>query len=509
MRAEKALRTAVFVIIICLLSLSSGFAEVHQYVVLTILHVNDLRGRILPSIVKSVDERTPVGGAAYLAQLIEDERSKNPEGTILLSAGDMVQGSSASNIFQGQPVIEIMNYLKFDAMALGNHECDWGLDVLKRLQASAGFPFLSATVTGGAGEALPGVKPFVMFERKGLKIAVIGVTTPGTDYRTRPDGVRDLIFLDPSSVLPELVRKARGRGANIVVVLSHSGLDADRRLAGTVEGIDLIVGGHSHATGIDPERVGKTIIVQAGYHGINFGVLNLIFQSGTGAILTNPGTGKGELKTVFAGPANRFDVKAERIVASYRDQLKTFFARVVGETSVDLARIDSGESLIGDAVTDAMREATGADVAFAGSEGIRTGIPKGQITAEQVFSLLPSDDVLMTMDLTGKEMLRVLERGALEMGVLQMSGIRVFYKITGPEGSRVLGVNVGNRPLEMEKVYRVTVNGFLAAGGYRFVAFKEGKDVVYGDTVRDAFLAYLQKHSPLNPRIEDRSVAIR
>jgi len=190
MRAEKALRTAVFVIIICLLSLSSGFAEVHQYVVLTILHVNDLRGRILPSIVKSVDERTPVGGAAYLAQLIEDERSKNPEGTILLSAGDMVQGSSASNIFQGQPVIEIMNYLKFDAMALGNHECDWGLDVLKRLQASAGFPFLSATVTGGAGEALPGVKPFVMFERKGLKIAVIGVTTPGTDYRTRPDGVR-------------------------------------------------------------------------------------------------------------------------------------------------------------------------------------------------------------------------------------------------------------------------------------------------------------------------------
>ncbi|HXX57884.1 MAG TPA: bifunctional UDP-sugar hydrolase/5'-nucleotidase, partial [Thermodesulfovibrionales bacterium] len=402
MHAEKVLIRAVFTIILLLLS-SLCIAEVHGPVALTVLHLNDFHGRLLPSLVKSVDEKTPVGGAAFLAQMIEDERAKNPEGTILLSAGDMFQGSPESNIFRGEPVIEVMNYLKFDAMALGNHEFDWGLGPLRRLEASAAFPFLSATVTDRGGKGIPGIRPFVMLERKGLKIAVIGITTPETAYTTKPDNVSDLKFLDPVKVLPGLIRKVKEKGADIVVVLCHSGLDADRRLAGAVGGIDLIVGGHSHTAVMYPERVGKTIIVQAGYYGIYLGVLNLAVDPETGMIHSDTGT--KELRTVFAGPDDRIDRKTAEIVRTYRDRLQDSFASVVGETSVDLMRIDRGESLVGDIVTDAMRESSGADIAFLSSGSMRADITKGPITMEQVFSLLPFDDVLMTMKLTGKQIL--------------------------------------------------------------------------------------------------------
>ena len=129
------------------LSLYAAQTDVH----LTILHVNDMHGHILPSTAKnpdgkiSIDTET-VGNAANLAGMIGEERAKNPEGTLLLSAGDMFQGTPVSNLFKGKPVIEFMNYLAFDAMAVGNHEFDWGLDAFNQLLTAARFPFLSANI---------------------------------------------------------------------------------------------------------------------------------------------------------------------------------------------------------------------------------------------------------------------------------------------------------------------------------------------------------------------------
>jgi 2',3'-cyclic-nucleotide 2'-phosphodiesterase (5'-nucleotidase family) len=503
---KRILNLLIIFILIFLLS-STLYSQVPS-IDLTILHINDFHGRLLPYTVKSISEKIPVSGVAYLAQMINEERSKNPEGTILLSAGDMFQGTPQSNIFRGEPVVEIMNYLKFDAMAVGNHEFDWGQEVLQKLSSISNFPYLSANIVDKDGKYLPYLKPYVIIERKGIKIAIIGLTTPETAYITKPDYVKDLKFLDPVEILPNIIDDVRNKGANLVVVLSHLGFDADKELAEKVSGIDVIVGGHSHTVVTNPVVVRGVIITQAGYNGIYLGVLEIKIQPETNIILGY--TRENELKTVFAGPENKFDEKVAQIVDKYNSQLKEEFAKVVGETLVDLVRNYNEESNVGNVICDAMREAVSADIAFQNSGGIRTDIQKGPITMELVYTLLPFDNVLVTMDLTGKQILQLLEQSAtLEKGILQQSGLKVKYDMTKPVGKRVVEVFVGDKPLELDKVYKVVTNDFLAAGGDNFVTFKEGKNLVYGDMLRDVFIEYLKKHSPISPKVEGRSIIIK
>jgi 2',3'-cyclic-nucleotide 2'-phosphodiesterase (5'-nucleotidase family) len=153
-----------------------------------------------------------------------------------------------------------------------------------------------------------------------------------------------------------------------------------------------------------------------------------------------------------------------------------------------------------------MRESAGANVAIQNNGGIRTTIPKGKITLEQVYMLMPFDNNLMTMDLTGAQIIDILEQNAKTEGMLQVSGLKVVYDMAAAEGSRVKELAIGGKPADRSRTYRVTTNDFLAAGGDRFGMFREGKNAVIGDDVRDAFLDYLKKHSPVYPRTEGRIV---
>ena len=153
-----------------------------------------------------------------------------------------------------------------------------------------------------------------------------------------------------------------------------------------------------------------------------------------------------------------------------------------------------------------MRKATGADVALQNNGGIRTTIPKGKITLEQVYMLLPFDNNLMTMNLTGAQISGILEQNAKTEGMLQVSGLKVVYNLAAPEGTRVQALSIGGKPVEHSRHYRVTTNDFLAAGGDRFGIFRDGKNAVIGDNVRDAFLDYLREKSPVSPKTEGRIV---
>jgi 5'-nucleotidase/UDP-sugar diphosphatase len=492
-------------IILTLLIFSFPSSGLPAVVDLTILHVNDTHGHILPYTEKSVSTKVPASGAAYLARMVLEERSKNPEGTLLLSAGDMFQGTPVSNLFNGKPVIEVMNYLSFDAMAIGNHEFDWGMDAFNNLLASSCFPYLSANIKDRHGHYLPGVKPYIMVSRKNLKIAIIGVTTPETMCSTKPGNIEGFKVYRPEDILPELIKKLKEGGVHMIIVLSHLGLDADKELAQQVSGIHVIVGGHSHTAVKTPVIIGDTIILQAGHYGLYLGAFELSIDTDTGKIA---GYKKSRaLKKVLAGPDTPYDEGAAAIVNTYYDQIKEKFAEVVGESLVDLKRRYQRESNIGNLICDTMREETTADIAFMNSGGIRTDIPKGKITLEQVFTLLPFDNNLVTMNLTGAQILEILEYNAkMEQGSLQVSGIEIRYDISEPVGSRVKEVYIGEKPLAREHIYSVTTIDFLAAGGDAFKTFKGGKNILYGTNLRDLFVSYLKKHSPVSPWIEGRII---
>jgi 5'-nucleotidase / UDP-sugar diphosphatase len=475
---------------------------------LTILHVNDTHGRVLPYLEKTVDPASNVSGSAYLAALVEQERARNPQGTLLLSAGDMFQGTPISNVFRGEPMIAAMNAIGFDAMALGNHEFDWGMDALQALRQKALFPFLTANIADSAGKGPAGAVPYVVVERKGLKIAVIGLTTTEVAYTTKPGYVRDLKVLKPETVLPGLVQRVRSEGARMVVVLSHIGFEEDKTLARAVDGIDVIVGGHSHTAVKEPVRVGRTVVVQAGWNGIYLGTLRcrLNPEAGEDARLS----AEGGLTLVSAGPGRPYDGKVAQMIEAYNVKIKTEFAEVVGETAVDLITSKTSETNIGNLMTDAMREAANADIAFQNSGGFRVNLPKGKLTMEHVYTLLPFDNTLVSMDLPGSAVLALLEQsGGGEYGFLQMSGASVAYDMTKPAGSRVMRALVSGKPLDPARTYRVATNDFAASGGDRLLPFKEGRNLVYGDELRDVFVAYLKGRSPVSPGVEGRIVVNR
>jgi 2',3'-cyclic-nucleotide 2'-phosphodiesterase (5'-nucleotidase family) len=364
---------------------------------------------------------------------------------------------------------------------------------------------LAANIAKSGGGGLEGVKPYVLLKRGGMDIAVIGVITPETPYMTKPAHVSDLSFQEPASVLPDLVQKVRREGAGLVIVLSHLGLDADKELARQVSGIDVIVGGHSHTVVSEPVRVNDTLIIQAGSYGAYVGALSLEVDPESRKIVSYPG--QNVLRPVVALEQAPSDPAVAALVGRYDRALKPEFARVVGNSEVDLMREAMAESNVGNLIADAIREAGGADIGFQNGGGIRADLPAGDITMEGLYTLLPFDNVVVTMTLKGEQVLQLLEiSGELSNKILQVSGLSVVYDLSRPAGSRVARASIRGRSLRRDAFYRVATNDFLASGGDRFTPFKDGSNLVYGDTLRDVVSEYLGKHSPVRPAVEQRIV---
>jgi 2',3'-cyclic-nucleotide 2'-phosphodiesterase (5'-nucleotidase family) len=285
----------------------------------------------------------------------------------------MIQGNAWANLFQGKSTIDVMNAMKFDAMVVDNHEFDFGPKVLQKRLAQAQFPILGANVKG-----LPALKPNILKNLSGVQVAIIGVITPETPVTTHRRNVAGLTFSTPEIAVQHYLPQLEGR-ANIILVLSHCGFQADKELAARVPAIDVIVGGHSHTKIIQPEQVGRTIIVQAWEHAKALGVLTLRIKDKK--IVGFEGTLK-EISPA-TGPPNR---RGQEIVARYARQTEALLHRPIGDTLVDLEgqHVRERETSLGNFVADVMRETAGAEAALINGGTIRTGIARGQITVKSI-----------------------------------------------------------------------------------------------------------------------------
>jgi 2',3'-cyclic-nucleotide 2'-phosphodiesterase (5'-nucleotidase family) len=478
----KKFRTAFLSLFLLLILAPWGYAG---QVDLKILYVNDFHGFAEPY--KAAAQEPPLGGIAYLAGAVDRARVKPP--CLLLAAGDMIQGNSWANLVRGKSTIEVMNAMKFDAMVVGNHEFDFGPKVLKERMAQARFPMLGANVKG-----FPALKPYIIKNLQGVRIAIIGVVTPETSVTTHPRNVAGLTFSTPESAVKKCLAELKGR-ADIIIVLSHCGFQADRELAAKVPGVDVIVGGHSHTKILQPELVGRTIIVQAWEHAKALGVLNLQIKDGKVAGFD------GALQEISpaTGAAN---CQVQEIVARYQRQAGSRLQRVIGETQVDLdgKNVRTGETNLGDFIADVMRQTAGAEVALINGGTIRTSIPQGKITVKDIYAVLPFDNYLVAISLTGAQLKAALEHGVSRLeepsgSFPQVSGLAFIFSRSAPAGARVKEVTVGGRPLDLQKEYVVATNDYLVAGGDGYTAFGEalksaGDYANLGGTLTSSKLAY-------------------
>ncbi len=423
---NKKYKIIFFLIAISVLSV---FATQADPSTIRVLHINDFHGFAGPYTPLGSDEM--LGGIAYLSAKANKLRAEKP--SLFLAAGDMIQGNNWANLTQGESVIELMNLMRFDAMVVGNHEFDFGQDILKKRVAEAKFPVLGANVEG-----LEVLTPYAIKEIAGVKVAILGVVTDETPVSTHPGNVAGLTFIHPEAAVKKYMTELKGK-ADIIIVLSHIGYYADRLLAEKVEGIDVIVGGHSHTKILSPVIIGNTIIVQAWEHGKALGVLDLVVKYGKIVKFD------GHLEEIKPEP-DKEDRAVMELVERYEEQIDSVLSKKVGEAFADFdgENVRVRETSLGDLIADIMRSVSDADAAIINGGGIRASIKRGEIKVKDVYTFCPLTITLWLSNLRGNRFREALEHGVSaveeEAGRFpQVSGIKFTYSRSAKPGSRVTG----------------------------------------------------------------------
>jgi 2',3'-cyclic-nucleotide 2'-phosphodiesterase (5'-nucleotidase family) len=442
-----------------------------------VLQTTDLHGALRPRDRGSARQK---GGAAALAAHARRLRAENPEGTVLLDGGDLFQGTLVSNRFFGRAVVELMNDLGYAAAAVGNHEFDWSVDTLAARAAEMRFATLAANVRQRGGGRPWWARPDTVLTRRGVRVGVLGLAYPGTPSVTRAGNVSTLRFEDDSAAAARVVPALRERRASALVIgLGHVPATQDgagrvhgdlARLARGVPGVDLWLGGHSH-TRVASE-VGGVPVMIAGSHGEWIALCDLVVDPVRDRVVER----RSRLVPTWVDEVEP-DSAAQAIAERWERLLGDQGAAVVGRSLRRLTRNRGGESPVGSLVADVMRESTGAEIALQNVGGLRAELPEGPITAGMVFEVIPFENRIVTLTLSGAEVRRALEEGLAHERVVQVSGIRYRFDLGAPVGSRVTALaDSAGRPLDPERRFLVATNDFMAQGGDGHGTLSAGRD---------------------------------
>lgn len=503
---------------------------------LTILHTNDFHSRVEPinkydSTCSAEDaaENKCFGGSARLITAIREQQAQT-NNWILVDGGDQFQGSLFYTYYKGKVAAELMNALGYDAMTVGNHEFDDGPEVLRGFMDAVEFPVLLANADVTAEPHLADVlKPSTVIERGGEKIGLIGLTPADTDELASPGP--NVTFSDPAEAVRREVEKLTANGVRRIVVLSHSGYETDKRVAAAVDGIDVIVGGHTNTllgdlegaagpypTWIDAPGGGRTAIVQAYAYGKYLGRLDVTFDD------------EGVVTEAVGGPvlmdaAYAEDEAIRARIAELAKPLDEIRNKVVAETveAIDGSREScrAVECAMGNLVAEAMLDRVrdqGIQIAVANGGGLRASIDAGPVTMGEVLTVLPFQNTLSTFRLAGADVLAALENGVsqVEEGAgrfPQVAGLRYSFDPKAPAGSRITSAEVMEdgdwAPLDPEKLYGVVSNNYVRGGGDGYAIFAEkAQDAYdYGPDLADVVAEYLARQGAYQPATDGRITA--
>ncbi|MDL1899341.1 multifunctional 2',3'-cyclic-nucleotide 2'-phosphodiesterase/5'-nucleotidase/3'-nucleotidase [Anaerolineae bacterium CFX9] len=528
-------RFLVILTVVCLMVAGSALSQDSEALSLTLLHTNDQHAAHAPN-------ANGDGGVARAASVVNQVRAAGGN-VLLLDGGDRFTGTLFHQQYRGADQVQIMNLLGYDAMVLGNHEFDDGDDVLAAFIDGVNFPVLSANLSVAEGSPLDGkVAPFTILEAGGQRVGVIGLTTADTAFIASP-GEGTEFSTDYAGVVNAAAAELEAQGINKIILLTHIGYLEDVGLAASLTGVDIIIGGHSHTlmsnaytaaavseypTVAADSTGAPLLIVQAGGgNSLYLGRLDVEFDAD--GVLTRWG---GD--TIFLSQYITPDPTLEALVNDLAAPIEELRRTVIGQTSVflvgDRAACRAMECTLGNLITDAMREATGAQIAITNGGGIRASIPNTptpedvalpspiDVTLGDVLTVLPFGNLVSTFSLSGADVIAALEHGLSALGTdagtgrfPQVSGLRFTFDITQPVGSRIVSVEVEGEdgsfsPIDPEAIYYVASNDFMRNGGDGYTMFEENAINPYdfGSPLDQVLADYIRDHSPVAPVLEGR-----
>jgi 2',3'-cyclic-nucleotide 2'-phosphodiesterase (5'-nucleotidase family) len=475
---------------------------------LRIIGTNDFHGALEPRPDATGKRR---GGAAYWAAAIKNAAASCVAPaceTILLDGGDEFQGTPASNLAFGRPVVSIFNQLGFAAGALGNHEFDWGQDTLRARMRDAHYAILGANVRYADGRDVPWIRDDTLVTRGALRIGVIGIATPLTPTTTRASNVADLRFLPPAPIIDSLARRLRSRGADYVIVIAHEGAFCDRDGASSCNGeivelarsvkepIDAIVSGHTHS--LVDATINGIPVTQARSSGTAIDVIDL-----------GPGASTHVVRDVVTDSLSA-DPAIETIVAAAVKNVAPLVDRTIATIATNLTR-DGNQYPLGNLIADAMRAGGKGDVAVMNNGGIRANLRAGTATYGSLFEIQPFANILYRVTVTGKTLRDYLEKLVAKRINVHISGVQITYDSTRAPGARITSVKlVDGRELKDDAQYALILNDFLATGGDGLgVTTGAIKTEVLNTMDLDALIDYLRAQpQPVRAPMDSRLIVV-
>jgi 2',3'-cyclic-nucleotide 2'-phosphodiesterase/3'-nucleotidase len=542
----------------CLATLFVVFAANGEEVRISVLATTDLHGNLLPYdyyTARPVDR-----GLAKIASLIQDERSQNPN-NLLIDCGDTIQGTSLESVYQEyietghlplglafaglpldrDPMMLAMNDIGYDAMVVGNHEFNFGLKNLAKARSSADFPWISANIlvnplVNPGVDAGGAVKPFAPYFIKtigGIKIAIIGITTPSIPQWESEEHYRGYHFESGVDAARRAVGEVRAREhPDVVILAAHSGLDRDPKtqtapsgdsredmvyqIATEVKGIDAIVFGHTHQQ-LAELKLGGVLLMQPKNWGMSLGRMDIVLgrdPSGGWKIVSKTSR---LIPVTAATPA---DAKVLEIGRPYHELAERYLNRQIADASVSLdtrlARVQ--DTALVDAVQQVQLFYSKADVSFASAFNTRVMIPKGPVTVRQIAALYVYENELYAIDGTGKMVREALENaaryfqtcsGGCSQGPLidhrvigynydMAEGVDYEIDLTRPVGDRIRNLRWHGEPLSDTQPLRIAVNNYRFGGSAGYSTFRGAKIVWRSrDEIRDLVIRYYIEHKEL------------
>jgi 2',3'-cyclic-nucleotide 2'-phosphodiesterase (5'-nucleotidase family) len=508
-----------------------------------LVFTNDIHGHVAPEGAVFMNPNFPPqlgGGAsakAYVDKLRVEIANEPDSGLLLVDAGDTWQGAPVGTLTQGQVMEAYFNAMEYDAIIPGNHEFDKGEAVVKRLAANLTHKFVCANIfKTGTDSLVDWAEPYRIVERAGLRIGIIGANTPGTEQMAFAENIRGLEF---RPILPA-VEKWRDHllqreKVDLVVLVVHDGLPFDAKrewerlqqreragedlrqdvrgamdLAHVLEGVPVMVGGHTHRGYREPwiDPLTQALVLETFGNGSSLGHIMLDVDRSTKQVVGWEAPRRdGILVTLFQDewwPDEDMKGRLRPFIETAQKGLDV----KVGSSRVELSRRGGSNGAMGNLVTTAMQVETGADMAFTNLGGLRADLAAGTVTAGDLLRVMPFDNALAVVQMKGTVVREIFERksGRGSAGIAQ-SGAKVTVDPDAPEGERVRELFIGGNPVHPDSLYKVCTTDYLLEGnsGLGFLAEIDPDQVYFTQTIdRVALMHYLEKHSPVAPRADDR-----
>lgn len=425
----------------------------------TLLQVNDVY-QFAP-----VDQGTR-GGLARVLTLKKEIEKESPH-TIFLLSGDTISPSVESITYKGAQMIDAWNTLGLDYSTFGNHEFDFGPDVLRQRMKESKFKWIAANVIDTkTGKPFGDAAAYVVREFDGVKVGIFGLTLEETKITSRPGA--DVEFLNPCETARKMVAEIHARGIKTVVALTHLSMSEDKEVA-RCSGVDVIIGGHEHT--LLESASGGAPIFKMTADARELGQIDLNISKTSGAVESI------DWKVIPVTDKTPDDKQFAAINRKYGALIKEL-SQLIGRTSVELdARSAVGrtqETNVGDFIADSFRAATRADVGLMNGGSIRADeiIRPGALTKRDVLSILPFKNRVVKVELSGATLRAGLEHGVArssedaEPGRFpQVSGVRFTFDGRRPAGSRIVDLSINGKPLDAKKIYTLATSDYVALDG--------------------------------------------